>query len=104
MVSKVDAHMLGHSETANNNLMGEAKNTLTFTSDGGYRKALAVRMAQVENGATPFRNVDFLAVDIPQVTGFDAVLGRCPLRFTKLETGHPATQPRNEEKERGPEP
>ena len=42
-------------------------------------------MAQVDLGSASFRNVDFVAIDLPQVTGFDVILGRNLLRFMKLE-------------------
>ena len=46
-----------------------------------------------------FQKVDFVAFDIPQVTGFDVVLGRSLLQFMKLEFDYSVGRLRMEEKE-----
>ena len=42
-------------------------------------------MGHVDLGSLSFEKVDFLAMDIPPVTGFDVVLGWSLLRFMKVE-------------------
>lgn len=42
-------------------------------------------MAQVQIGTVSFKNIQFVAFDIPQVTRFDVVLGRSLLQHTKVE-------------------
>ena len=65
--------------------MAPGENTLTFTSYDGYAKAASIEMAKVEIGSMAFSAIEFLALDIPQVTSFDVVIGRSLLKFTRLE-------------------
>jgi len=81
---------MGFSEIANDDPTGQANNTITFTGYNGYGRALMVVMAEVELGPLSFQNVDFLAFDVPQVAGFDVILGRSLLQFLKLEFDYPA--------------
>ncbi len=90
VIPKVDAFLMGYSEIANDDPIGQTNNTVTFTGYNGYGKALLVVMAQVELGTLSLKNVDFLALDLPQVTGFDVILGRSLLQFMKLELDYPA--------------
>jgi predicted aspartyl protease len=96
VIPKVDAYGLGYPEAANDDPISPAENTLTFTSYNGYLKAAFIQMAQVEIGTMSFGNVDFVALDLPQVTGFDVVLGRSLLQFTKLEFDYSVGQLRME--------
>lgn len=96
LVSKVDAYALGYPEAANDDPITPADNTITFTSYGGYGKAALITMKQVELAAMSFKNVDFLAYDIPQVTGFDVVLGQSFLQNLKLQFDYSAGQLRIE--------
>lgn len=93
---KVDAYALGYSEAANDDPVSPADNTVTFTSYEGYGKAALIKLAEVEIGMMSFKNVDFLAYDIPQVAGFDVVLGQNLLRFLKLEFDYSKSQLRME--------
>ena len=81
----MDAFALGYQEAANDDQISTADNTITFASYDGYGKAALITMAEVEIGNMSFKNVDFLAFDVPQVTGFDVVLGRSILQSMKLE-------------------
>jgi hypothetical protein len=85
IIPKIDAYSLGYPEAANDDPISPANNTLTFTSFGGYGKAALIEMAHVELGSLSFEKVDFLAMDIPTVTGFDVVLGWSLLQFMKVE-------------------
>ncbi len=76
----------------NDDPVSQASNWVTFASYSGYGKAPLIRMAQVDLGAMSFKNVDFLALDIPQVTGYDVVLGRSLLQFLKFEFDYPASK------------
>ena len=54
-------------------------------------------MAHLDLGGLSFEKVDFLAMDIPPVTGFDVVLGWSLLRFMKLEFDYSAGRLRVED-------
>ena len=54
-------------------------------------------MGHVELGTLSFEKVDFLAMDIPPVTGFDVVLGRSLLQFMKVELDYSVGQLRIED-------
>ena len=97
VVPKVDAYALGYPEAANDDPISPANNTLTFTSYGGYGKAASIEMARVDLGSFSFEKVDFLAMDIPPVTGFDVVLGWSLLQFMKLEFDYSLGQLRIED-------
>ncbi|MDG6901394.1 MAG: hypothetical protein JRM80_05475 [Nitrososphaerota archaeon] len=64
--------------------MVPADNLLTYTGFEGYGKAALVGVAEVSLGVMSFRDVEFLALDLPQVTRFDIVLGRSLLKSTRL--------------------
>lgn len=101
IVPKVDAYTLGYPEAANDDPVTPANNTLTFTSYGGYGRAALIEMARVELGNLSFTKVDFLALDLPAVTGFDVVLGRSVLQFMKLEIDYSVGQLRVEDVRKG---
>lgn len=89
LIPKVDAYALGYPEAANDNPITPKNNTLTFTGFAGYGRAALINLVRVDVGSLPFDKVEFVAVDIPQATGFDVVLGRSLLRFMRLEFDYP---------------
>ena len=97
IIPKVDAYTLGYPEAANDDPISPANNTLTFTSYSGYGKAALIEMAHVELGSLSFEKVEFLAMDIPPVTGFDVVLGWTLLQFMKVEFDYSIGQLRVED-------
>ena len=103
IIPKVDAYELGYPEAANDDPRSRANNTLTLASHDGYCNGALIKMAQVEVGTMSFKDIDFVAFDIPRVTGFDVVLGRSLLQFMKLEFDYSIPQLRMEETKRGVE-
>ncbi len=97
VIPKVDAYTLGYPEAANDDPITPENNTLTFTSFAGYGKVALIQLARVDVGPISFQNVDFVAYDLPQVTGFDVMLGRSLLQFVKLEFDYSTGQLRMEE-------
>ena len=85
ILPKVDAYRLGYSDVARSDTIVRAPNTTTFVTHIGYDKAPLIKMAQVDVGQLSFRDVEFLAFDLPQVCGFDVVFGRSLLKFLRLE-------------------
>ena len=92
VITKVDAYLLGYPEAANDDPITPANNTITFTGYGGYGKAALVEMARVGIGNMSLDKIEFLAFDLPQVTGFDVVLGRSLLQFMKVEFDYTRSQ------------
>jgi predicted aspartyl protease len=103
VIPKVDAYTLGYHEAANDDPRSQAVNTVTLASHDGYCNVAMIEMLQVEIGAMSFRGIDFAAFDIPQVTGFDVMLGQSLLQFMKLEFDYSVGQLRMEEIERSAE-
>lgn len=85
ILPKVDAYALGYPEVARTGTSARALNATTFVTHTGYDKAPLIKMVQVDVGRHSIRDVEFLAYDLPQVCGFDVVLGRSLLRFLSLE-------------------
>lgn len=90
IIPKVDAYALGYQEAANDDPVTPANNTLTFASYSGYGMAARISMAEVDLGPMSFKNVDFVAFDLPAPTGFDVVLGRSLLQFTRVQIDFPS--------------
>ncbi|MDG7007074.1 MAG: retropepsin-like domain-containing protein [Nitrososphaerota archaeon] len=90
LLPKVDAFRLGYPEAANDDLIVRSYNTMFFSTHSGYGQAASIRMAKVEIGRQSFENVEFLAFDLPQVTGFDVVLGGSLLKFLTLRIDYPS--------------
>ena len=81
----VDAYMLGYQEAANNDPVAPAANTIDYLSYEGVAKAALIVIGGVELGGMRFRNIEFVADDLPQMTRFDALLGRSLLQFLRLD-------------------
>lgn len=81
----VDAYNLGYQEAANNDPVVPAANTIDYLSYEGVAKAALIVVAGVELGGMRFRNVEFVAHDLPQQTRFDVLLGRSLLQFLRLD-------------------
>ncbi|MGA2665418.1 MAG: hypothetical protein ABSF83_10780 [Nitrososphaerales archaeon] len=90
VLPKVDAFRLGYPDVAQLDAVVRAPNTTTFVTHSGYDKAPLIRMAEVEVARLSFKDVGFLAYDLPQTCGFDAIFGRSLLQFLRLEIDYPA--------------
>ena len=85
ILPKVDAFALGYPEATYDDPVTPADNTLTYTGLNGDGQAALIKLAEVRLGDASFEDVEFLAVDLPQITTFDVVLGWSLLKSTKLE-------------------
>jgi predicted aspartyl protease len=85
----VDAYNLGYQEAFNNDPVVPAANTIDYLSYEGIAKAALVVIAGVELGGIRFRDVEFVAHDLPQQTRFDVLLGRSLLQFLRLNLDYP---------------
>jgi len=88
IIPKVDAFALGYPDVARSDTIVRAPNTTAFVTPAGYDKAPLIKIAQVDIGRLTFRDVEFLAFDLPQVCGYDVLLGRSLLRFLKFEVDY----------------
>jgi predicted aspartyl protease len=101
LIPKVDAYVLGYPEAANDDPITPQNNTVTFAGLAGYGQTALIQIARVEVGPMSFENVEFAALDLPQVTGFDVVLGRSLLQHMKVEFDYSTPQLRIEDSRRG---
>lgn len=89
VLPKVDAYAMGYPEAANDDPVSPANNTMMYTSFEGYGQSALIRVAEVSLGEMKFRDVEFLAFDLPQNARFDVVLGMSLLKSTRLAIDYP---------------
>ena len=81
----VDAYSLGYPEVISNNSRIPPKNSMVLATYSGYTRGLPIRIPQVDIGSISSKDVEFLVIDLPQVIGFDMVLGQSLLRCMRVE-------------------
>ncbi|MGI0092035.1 MAG: hypothetical protein ACREBS_10025 [Nitrososphaerales archaeon] len=73
---RVDAYRLGYPEAAHDDPVTIPANLVMLATSVGYSEGMMIMMRQVEIGDLKIEDVPFLGFDLPQVIGFDVVLGR----------------------------
>ncbi|MDG6906410.1 MAG: hypothetical protein JRN20_11560 [Nitrososphaerota archaeon] len=76
IIPKPDAFWLGYPEAAQDDPITMPPNLTTIATNNGYAQAMLIKIREVDLNKSKLRNVDFLALDLQQVTGFDVVIGR----------------------------
>ncbi len=76
IVPKVDAYSLGYSEVAFQNIIVSPPNSRTLLTNGGHHRTVVFTIDTVEIGQLLFNSVEFAAFDLPQASGYDAVIGK----------------------------
>ena len=76
LVPKVDAYRLGYPEAARSDRITEPANLFRGVTYDGFWEGMLITMKEVAIGSLSVADVDFIAYDLPQVSGFDVVLGR----------------------------
>ena len=76
IIPKPDAFWLGYTEAAQDDPITTPPNLLTIATNNGYSQAMLIKVDEVSLGELKLNNVDFLALDLQQVTCFDVVIGR----------------------------
>lgn len=76
LVPLVDAFRLGYPEAARGGPVTEPQNLFRGVTFTGFWEGTLITMREVSAGGVTLPNVDFIAYDVPQVSGFDVVLGR----------------------------
>jgi hypothetical protein len=85
IVTKPDAYALGYTETAHVGYIVRPPNLLTLAAPGGFVTGPLIRMAEATMGPVTVEDVEFVAFDLPQVSGVDVILGLSLLRFLKVQ-------------------
>lgn len=75
VIPKPDAFWLGYPEAAQDDPISMPPNLYTVATNDGYSQAMLIKIEEVSLGESTLNNVDFLAFDLQQVTGFDVVIG-----------------------------
>jgi len=73
---RVDAYRLGYPEAAHDDPVTTPANLVRLATSNGYIDGMMIIIEQVEIGDLKVSGVPFLGFDLPQVTGYDVVLGR----------------------------
>ena len=81
----VDAFALGFPEAGGADARVLSPNPVHFASYSGYGRGIMIKMPEVGIAGTSFKDVEFVALDILQSTGFDVILGKNLLHNMKLE-------------------
>ena len=76
VVPKVDAYRLGYPEAARDDPITEPMNLFRGVTYDGFWEGMLITIKEVAIGSLSVADVDFIAYDLPQVSGFDVVLGR----------------------------
>jgi hypothetical protein len=76
IVPKVDAYRLGYPEAARGNPITQPTNLFRGVTFDGFWEGSLISMKEIAVGSVSTPNVDFIAYDIPQIAGFDVILGR----------------------------
>ena len=76
IIPKPDAFWLGYPEAAQDDPITMPPNLTTIATNNGYAQAMLIRIKEVDLNNLKLANVDFLALDLQQVTGFDVIIGR----------------------------
>jgi hypothetical protein len=73
---RVDAYRLGYPEAAHDDPVTTPANLVRLATSNGYIDGMMIIIEEVDIGDLKVSRVPFLGFDLPQVTGYDVVLGR----------------------------
>ena len=76
VIPRVDAYRLGYPEAAHDDPITTPANLVRLATINGYTEGMMIVIQQVSIGKIMVENVPFLGLDLPQVMGFDVILGR----------------------------
>ena len=79
VIPKVDAYRLGYPEAARDDPITEPPNLFRGVTYDGFWEGMLITIKEVTIGATSVSDADFIALDLPQASGFDVILGRSVL-------------------------
>jgi predicted aspartyl protease len=96
VIPKADAYRLGYPEAARDDFVTTPPNLVTMVTTNGYVEGMMINLQEVAVGPISFSGVDFIAFDIPQVCGYDVILGQSLLQHLKVEIDYSARKIRIE--------
>jgi predicted aspartyl protease len=76
VIPRVDAYRLGYPEASHDDLVTTPANLVMVSTATGYAQGMMIVMQLVEIGGIKVESLPFLGVDLPQVMGYDVVVGR----------------------------
>lgn len=88
-VPKVDAYTLGYPEVGFQHATVGPPNTRTILTNGGHNRTVIVNMESVEIGALKFEGVQFAPFDLPQASGYEALIGKSLLERMSMTINWP---------------
>ena len=88
LVPKVDAYRLGYPEAARGDPVTEPANLFRGVTYNGFWEGMMISMKAVTIGSVSVADVDFIAYDLPLVSGFDVVLGRSFLGSSGIQVDY----------------
>jgi hypothetical protein len=84
ILPKVDAYRLGYPEAARDDPVTEPPNLFRGVTYDGYWEGMLISLKEVAIGGMSKSDVDFIAFDLPQIAGFDVILGKSFLAASGL--------------------
>lgn len=76
VLPRVDAYWLGYPEAAHDDPVTTPGNLVRLATINGYTDGMMIFLEETILGDISVEKVPFLALDMPQVMGFDVILGR----------------------------
>lgn len=90
LIPKVDAYRLGYPEAARSDPVTEPINLFRGVTYNGFWEGMLITMKEVAIGTLSVADVDFIAFDLPQASGFDVLLGRSLLAGSGIQVDYSA--------------
>ena len=84
IIPKVDAYLLGYPEVAFQHPTVAPPNSRTLLTYDGYNRSVVFTIGSVDVGSLHFEEVEFAAFDLPQASGFEAVIGKSLMERTTV--------------------
>lgn len=88
LVPKVDAYRMGYPEAARDDPITQPMNLFRGVTYTGFWEGMLITMKEVAIGTLSVADVDFIAYDLPQASGFDVVLGRSFLALSGIQVDY----------------
>jgi len=88
VIPRMDAYLLGYAEVVSDpssEMITRPPYLLTLVSPTGYADAPHITIKEVSVGSLVYKDIDFIAYDIPRETRFDVILGKSFLEKAKVK-------------------
>lgn len=88
-IPKLDAYTLGYPEVAFQHVTVGPPNARTILTNGGHNRTVIVEMRSIEIGPLKFEGVQFAPLDLPQASGYEALIGKSLLERVSFTINWP---------------